>query len=507
MRRGFKFMENEKTKKNHKVFWKEFWRTVKYFLIAASAGLIQFGVCSLFDEVFYAKFNHQYYMVFYFVALVLSVLWNFTINRSVTFKSVGNVPKAMLKVLGYYCVYTPLSLLFAHYGQGWGIPEMVITVINILINGVTEYLFMRLFVFKKEIDTRNEETKKPLTFGFVAWVVWVIALLLLGVNAVVLAHSNTTWIVLWVFVGLAGATLIIGTLCLIHRHKMKKQGREPGDRKDGKLLRDMDGIHIAMAQLYGSRCVNEAYISEQVDLAPIKAWMEKHPDEEFKYTFFHVILAALLKLLVVRPKLNRFISNRHYYQKNDRSLGFIVKRQFADDAEEGMAVIKGDEKTTIFDVHQAVKDQVIPCKQGRHTAADNALDIFKKLPHWLTCIVFNTIMRWSKKGKLPDDLMEGDSNHCSAFVTNLGSIGLKCGYHHLAEYGTNSIFVVIGQKKMQPFYDEKGNCTMKEVLDIGLTIDERIADGYYYAKSMKIFRKVLENPELLELPFETEVEI
>ncbi|MBR4378533.1 MAG: 2-oxo acid dehydrogenase subunit E2 [Bacilli bacterium] len=491
----------------HNAFWKEFWRTVKYFLIAASAGLIQFGVCSLFDEVFYAKFNHQYYMVFYFVALVLSVLWNFTINRSVTFKSVGNVPKAMLKVLAYYCVYTPLSLLFAHYGQIWGIPEMVITVINILVNGVTEYLFMRLFVFKKEIDTRNEETKKPLTASFVLWVAWIIALLLLGVNAVVLAHSQTTWIVLWVFIGLAGFTLILGIICLIHRHKIKKQGREPGDRKDAKLIRDIDGIHIAMAQLYGSRCVNEAYISEQIDLAPIKAWMVKHPDEEFKYTFFHVILAALLKLLVVRPKLNRFISNRHYYQKNERSLGFIVKRQFADDAEEGMAVIRGDEKTTIFDVHQAVKNQVIPCKQGKKSSADNALDIFKKLPHWLTCIVFNTIMRWSKKGKLPDDLMEGDSNHCSAFVTNLGSIGLKCGYHHLAEYGTNSIFVVIGQKKMQPFYDEKGNCTMKEVLDIGLTIDERIADGYYYAKSMKIFRKVLENPELLELPFETEVDL
>ena len=129
------------------------------------------------------------------------------------------------------------------------------------------------------------------------------------------------------------------------------------------------------------------------------------------------------------------------------------------------------------------------------------------LHHWLNCLIFNVILRWSRKGKLPDSLREGDSNHCSAFATNLGSIGLKCGYHHLAEYGTNSIFVVIGQKKMQPFYDEKGNCTMKEVLDIGLTIDERIADGYYYAKSMKIFRKVLENPELLELPFETEVDL
>ena len=491
----------------HRTFWKEFWRTVKYFLIAASAGLIQFGVCSLFDEVIYARFDHAYYMVFYFVALVLSVLWNFTINRSVTFKSVGNVPIAMLKVIGYYCVYTPLSLLFAHYGQVWGIPEMVITVINILVNGVTEYLFMRLFVFRKEIDTRNEQTKKPLTFKFVLFVAWIIALLLLGVNAVVLAHSQTTWIVLWIFVGLAGATLLFSLIYFLVWLSYKKQGREFGDRLDGKLIRNVDGIHIAMAQLYGSRCDNEAYISVQVELDPIKEWMEKHPDGEFKYTFFHVILAGLMKLLIVRPKLNRFISNRHYYQKNERSLGFIVKRQMTDSAEEGMAIVRGTEKSTIFDIHQEVKNQVIPCRQGSHSGAENALDIFKKLPHWLTCIVFNTIKRWSRKGKLPHSLMEGDSNHCSAFVTNLGSIGLKCGYHHLAEYGTNSIFVVIGEKRMKPFYDEKGNVTMKEVIDIGLTIDERIADGYYYAKSVKIFKKVLENPELLELPFETEVEI
>ena len=500
-------MENEEVKKGHNSFWKEFWRTVKYFLIAASAGLIQFGVCSLFDEVFYKKFDHQFHMVFYFVALVLSVLWNFTINRSVTFKSVGNVPKAMLKVLGYYCVYTPLSLLFAHYGQGWGIPEMVITVINILVNGVTEYLFMRLFVFRKEIDSKNEETKKPLSFKSILVVFWVIALLLLGVNAVVLAYSDTTWIVLWVFVGLAGVTLIWAAIYLILKHRLRKMGKDFGDRRDAKLIRDVDGIHVAMAQLYNGRTQNEAYIREEVDLQPLKDWIAKHPDEEFKYTFFHILVAALLKLLIVRPKLNRFMSNRHYYQKDERSIGFIVKRQFSDDGGEGMAIIRAEEKTTIFDVHRLIKEQVIPCKQGKNSGTEDALDIFKKMPHWLTCIVFNTIMRWSKKGKLPKSLMEGDSNHCSAFVTNLGSIGLKCGYHHLAEYGTNSIFVVIGEKKMTPFYKENGKIEMKETLDVGLTIDERIADGYYYAKSMKIFRKLVENPELLELPFDTEVEI
>ena len=224
----------------------------------------------------------------------------------------------------------------------------------------------------------------------------------------------------------------------------KKEKRRRGDRRDAKLIRDIDGIHVAMAQLYGGRCANEAYIKEQIDLQPLKDWIAKHPDAEFKYTYFHLFVAALLKLLIVRPKLNRFISNRHYYQKNERSIGFIVKRQFTDEAGEGMAVIRADEQTTIFDVHKLIKDQVIPAKQGKNSGTEDALDIFKKLPHWLTCIVFNTIMRWSRKGKLPKSLVEGDSNHCSGFVTNLGSIGLNCGYHHLAEYGTNSVFVVIG---------------------------------------------------------------
>ena len=145
----------------HKTFWKEFFRTIKYFLIAASAGLIQFGVCTICDELIFKSLEHKLYWLFYFIALVLSVLWNFTINRKVTFKSVGNIPKAMLKVLGYYCVYTPLSLQFAWIAQNkWGWPEIVITITNILINGITEYLFMRLFVFRKEIDTAPKKEKK-----------------------------------------------------------------------------------------------------------------------------------------------------------------------------------------------------------------------------------------------------------------------------------------------------------------------------------------------------------
>lgn len=136
-------------------FWKEFWRLAKYGLVASSAALIQFGVCTFMDEVLGID-----YWISYLVALVLSVLWNFTINRKVTFKSVANVPIAMLKVFGYYCVFTPLSLWFSNWAIGTlGWPDPVVTIINIAVNGITEYLFMRLFVFGKTIDTAVPKKK------------------------------------------------------------------------------------------------------------------------------------------------------------------------------------------------------------------------------------------------------------------------------------------------------------------------------------------------------------
>ena len=151
---------------------KEFLRTVKYALVAASAGIIQIGTFTLLNEV---VFRQKYYWVSFFIALLLSVLWNFTINRRYTFKSASNVPKAMLLVLAYYAVYTPLSLLLEDYltdqhllseifhltpahRPNWN--EYLVTAINMIINFVTEFLFQRFVVFRDSIDTNDLARKE-----------------------------------------------------------------------------------------------------------------------------------------------------------------------------------------------------------------------------------------------------------------------------------------------------------------------------------------------------------
>ena len=135
---------------------KELLRTVKYILIAASAGLIEIGSFTLMNELL-----HWNYWVSYLIALVLSVLWNFTINRRYTFKSASNVPKAMLLVLAYYCVFTPLSTLLEDYlttKLGWN--EYLVTAINMVLNLATEFPFQRFVVFRKTIDTNDLAQKE-----------------------------------------------------------------------------------------------------------------------------------------------------------------------------------------------------------------------------------------------------------------------------------------------------------------------------------------------------------
>ena len=107
---------------------------------------------------------------------------------------------------------------------------------------------------------------------------------------------------------------------------------------------------------------------------------------------------------------------------------------------------------------------------------------------------------------MPSSFIETDPYYCTIVLTNLGSIKLHSGYHHLTNWGTNSVFVAVGERKLRPFYQEDGSMEMRDSIDLGLTIDERIADGYYYSKTVRLLKKLLENPELLEQPFGTEVE-
>ncbi|MBQ5347293.1 MAG: GtrA family protein [Ruminococcus sp.] len=131
---------------------KEITRGVKFVLFSVSAGVIEFGSFALLEAL-----TPWEYWPKYLIALILSVLWNFTLNRQFTFRSAGNVPIAMLKVALYYAVFTPLSTILGNYlAETCGWNGILVTILNMAANLVTEYLYDRYFVFGKTIDTNKK---------------------------------------------------------------------------------------------------------------------------------------------------------------------------------------------------------------------------------------------------------------------------------------------------------------------------------------------------------------
>ena len=280
--------------------------------------------------------------------------------------------------------------------------------------------------------------------------------------------------------------------------------RRWGDRRDGKVIRNIDSMHYIMPLMYPNRCDNEAFMTLHINLEKTEEYIrlknKENPDN--KMGIFELIIAATLKTIKLRPQMNRFIANKTMYQRNELTAAFTVKKNFRDDGEETLARVVAEDGDTLETINKKVMDQINFCKTDTDQSTD-AMNFIQKLPGKK---LIGLIARFlDRHGLMPKSVIATDPYQCTVVLTNLGSIGMNVGYHHLMNWGTTSIFVVIGKKHTRPHYDKEGNLTMRREMSLSITIDERISDGFYYARSMRLLKKLIENPELMELPLEEEV--
>ncbi len=292
-----------------------------------------------------------------------------------------------------------------------------------------------------------------------------------------------------------------------------KKNRRRGDRRDATLVRDLDSMHVFMPIMLPNRADNEAFIQELIDMSAIEAYLAKKNAQNpaFKYTFFQVILTALSRTIEMRPRMNRFIIGNRYFDRDHISFSFIVKKAFSDNGDESIMILKYDpasEKAAIDVVHDKICDFVHSVrKSNRKDGTTDILDTLAKTPMWMRKLIIATLRTLDAHGHMPASLASEDPYNSTVFISNLGSIQLNAGYHHLTNWGTNSVFVVVGEKHLQPFYGADGSVQIKPALNLGLTLDERIADGYYYAKTVRLLKKFLAEPELLDIPAKEELNL
>lgn len=292
---------------------------------------------------------------------------------------------------------------------------------------------------------------------------------------------------------------------------MEKRKKDRRDKRHGWFLKDSDPFHVIMPYVMPGRTKNEAVLGEEIDITALEEYIaaKNAGEPEFKYSWFHAISAAIAKVLILRPAMNYYISGYRMYEHKDITLAFVVKRLFCDKGAEHLAKIKVEREgdAPIEQVYSQVKSIVTKVRgtsdfKGIH----KKFDIYNKLPRPFLKAVVGFLRLMDYYGDSPESFKKDDPYYSSVFITNLGSIKMNADYHHLADWGDNSFFVVIGEKKKRPIFADDGTYEMKDTIKICMTIDERIADGYYFAKSLKLLRHLLQNPQLLDLPAETTID-
>lgn len=271
-------------------------------------------------------------------------------------------------------------------------------------------------------------------------------------------------------------------------------------RRDAKRIKDINGMFQIMLDLKPNRCDSDVFINQKMDVTKLVEYVDKKKKEGKDITYFHTFLTAIGKTIYNRPKLNRFIANRHVFEHNNITISFVAKISFDDRSEEIMVMVPIEEKDNIDTISKKVKDKVDSIRQKRATkeGANNAIDVIGKLPNIVRVPLMGLFKWMDKNDLLPQSLIKDNLYYSSIIVSNLGAI--KCGaiYHNLTNFGTCSSLATMGEIRKEEIINDKGKKEIRSICEFGINLDERIADGYYFAKSVQLLQYIFDNPELLE---------
>ncbi len=239
---------------------------------------------------------------------------------------------------------------------------------------------------------------------------------------------------------------------------------------------------------------------------PLDEFIKDKKSQGLDYNYFKIIIAAMVRTIALRPALNRFVMNGNIYTRHKIWVSFVVQRTLRDDSAGTTVklVFKGTE--TLQEISEAIDKMVENTKNSDTNSTDKLAGLIMSIPGPLIKLAVNLLIFLDKHNILPKAVIDASPFHTSFFITNLKSIGLRYIYHHVYEFGTTGLFLALGKEKNKAVPVNNDALTAKKVLTLGFVSDERFCDGLYFAKSMKIFRRHMKDPSLLERALEKRVE-
>lgn len=273
-------------------------------------------------------------------------------------------------------------------------------------------------------------------------------------------------------------------------------------RPDAELVKTSK-FHEIEFLIMRKKTQSELHYRTQTNLTRTLEFLEKYnkdKSEDDKLTLFQIYLTAAIRAITLRPKINRFVSGRRLWQRNRIVISFVVKKDKIEGGEEINAMIEFDPFDTLATVQKIVSKEINEAKYGVNKNEQD-VNLTRKMPRFFIRFLF-WFLRWTDEHNKPIHAMTKDIPMWSTiFLAHLGSIGVPAIYHHLFEYGTTGILITFGKMfKAQVVDQETDKVDIRKVMEMKVSIDDRIASGSYTGPTIQFMRELIENPELLVNP-------
>ena len=272
-------------------------------------------------------------------------------------------------------------------------------------------------------------------------------------------------------------------------------------RSDGTLLQDIPHFTQILPYLVPKRTDASIFFEQELDVSRTLEYIRGvNAERPGALSFFQVFLCAAARTIALRPKLNRFVSGYRYYQRNEILLGLVAKRQLTDEGQEFVVTLPMRPDETLSTLPPRVKDQLALVRQGTGGTSDDANVLLTKLPPLLLRAAVRAIVGLDNQNLLPESFIKSLPFWATAFITNVGSVGIDAPFHHHFNLGTCGLVLALGKIRKVPVLTEHGTVEQRDVVKVTFTFDSRIVDGIYCARAVDLFREFVEHPERLEDP-------
>lgn len=271
--------------------------------------------------------------------------------------------------------------------------------------------------------------------------------------------------------------------------------------KFARRVKDFNGMNQIMIDLKPNRCVSDVYINRKMDVTKLVKYLDDKKKNGDHITFFHAVVTAVGKVFYNRPYLNRFVQDRHIFEHKYVYISFVAKVAFDDTSEEMMIIIRVDEDDTLESISKKIYDKVHGVRNSKgdidKKGANHIIDVLGHLPNIIRVPIVGVLKWTDKKGILPASICEDNLYYSSIILSNLGTLHSNAIFHNITDFGNASGLATIGE-----INDEEviinGKKEIRKMCEFGINLDERIADGYYFVKSILMLQYLFDHPELLE---------